>query len=482
MQQHKVSQPEGGGTTTTSHESWFQRFGKSCIAFVIGWILMWFSVPVLWLNEKRSAKHEALIDQGEADCRSIEADKFDEDNTHWLVHVNGETASMEGVKDPQFNVSYESGVIALTSTVEIFQWKEVEKEEKKEEEDNFGGGKTTKTRKWKEYHKQWLDTYESGENFEKEGHKNNKPAGLEPGTKTQTSGRVEYGKGFLLDKTLTDNLIGFKDDQIDALNCEVASGLTFKTAADKDRNGATWYYSGTGSMDEAEVGDVRVRFSVLRDGPVTVLALQTKGQETGRGGFLPYRVIARPMCSCLFGLSEDEEKQKLYEEANKSSEDISDEDAWHGPFAICCCACNLVQFVFNKLVLPEILFVHYGQLSKDKAIEKCREAANMTKWVIRLVGWLLMYIGCYLIFSPFLMMLRLIPLGIGGFLSDIAGFAIAVMAFASTATMATLIIAMAYTMYNPAKGLLMWALFFAIIIGFIALCNALGDAASQKLL
>lgn len=472
MQHKRVAQPIGG-TTTTHHENWFQRMGKALIGVFIGWILMYFSLPVLWLNEKRAAKHEALIDQGEQDCRSISADEFSAANTHWLVHVNGETVSTKSVKDPQFNVSYESGVIRLSSTVEIYQWKEIEREEKEEEEDNFGGGKTTKTRRWKEYKQLWLETYDDGITFEKAEYRNTKPPKIEAGSKIQKCERVEFGKGFLLDEKQIDQLNGDEDAKIESLVCESNGDLKF-SAADSG-----WYYAGKSSMTSPEIGDVRVKFLALSDGPTTVLGLQDNHKEEGRGAFLPYRVVARPMCPC-FGFSEEEEKQALYEEAKKSKEDINDEDMWHGPMALCCCACNLVQFVLGALFMPEICNAFTGKLSKEKAFDHLRESASMQKWIGRLVGWIMMYIGLYLIFQPFLMTLHLLPLGVGAFLAKIAGFAIAVFAFMITLIMSSLIVAMAYTMYNPAKGILMWGVLILIIVGFIAMCNALGGERSGK--
>jgi len=105
-----------GSTTETSHED------KPIRDFIVGIIMVVFSFPLLWLNEKRSAQYEALVTVGEQKCREVSADSFDANNTNWLVHVTGDTVSTKPVQDEEFNVRYESGVIRLSSVVEIWQW------------------------------------------------------------------------------------------------------------------------------------------------------------------------------------------------------------------------------------------------------------------------------------------------------------------------------------------------------------------------
>jgi len=214
----EISQPPDV-TVTTTHQNFFQRMGNAFMGMVVGLIMMCFSIPVLWINEQRNAKYEALIATGEAECRSISADDFDQKNTHWLVHVTGNTVSTQPVTLPNFNVRFESGVIKLVNDVEIYQYKEEEKSQSKEKE-TFGGGKTTETRKWKEYSAMWLGTYNSGQNFEKQEYQNSKPAGITAGSQSETCKRVEFGKGFLLSAAELDQFAGVSGVKFDKLVCE----------------------------------------------------------------------------------------------------------------------------------------------------------------------------------------------------------------------------------------------------------------------
>jgi len=457
IQRHATSQPSDV-TVSTTHENFFQRMGSALMGFVVGILLIVFSIPVLWLNEKRNAKQEALITQGESDCRSISADDYDSKNTHWLVHVNGNTVSTKPVEDPQFNVVFESGVVRLSSSVQIFQYKEEERTETKEKE-TLGGGKTTETRKWKEYTREWLPTFDSGENFAKAEYRNSKPAGIEPGSHSQTCERVEFGKGFLLGEAELSQLSGDSRASVGKLLCTTNTTLKFLPGCEHDG----WYYCcknneraphmEKGNMCSPHIGDVRVRFTSLKDGPATVVGLQTSSTEHSRGGFLPYRVIRRPPCPC-WGLSEDQQKQRLFEEASRNKQKINEEDMWQGIMWCCCCACNLIQSLFGGVMMPEILDVFGEPLSKATAFKLIREKAAATKWTCRTVGWLLMFSGLYLTFLPFTTFLKILPFGLGSFLSSVGSGIVFIFSFITTLLVSSLIIALAYSAYHPTLGIM----------------------------
>lgn len=464
---HADSQP-GDVTVSTVHENFFERMGNAFKGFAAGLILMFFSIPVLWQNEKRNAKYEALISKGQSECRSIDADNCDEANKHWLVHVKGNTTSTKPVDNPQFNVRYESGAIRLSSSVEIYQYQEEEKSETKEKE-TIGGGKTTETRKWKEYTARWLASYDSGEKFEKDQYKNSKPDGIQPGSNSKTCERVEYGQGFLLADAELSQLSGDSEAKVDKLVCTKNTGMVWK-------HDAGWYHSGKGDMSAPQIGDVRVHFTVLKDGPVTVVGLQTSTKEKGRGGFLPYRVIRRPACPCM-SLSEEEEKERLFEQATRDKQEIVAEDMWQGIMSCCCCACNLVQCCMGGLMRDELQHAVLGAFSKAEAFTQIRSEASVKKWIWRLVGWLMMFLGLYMTFAPFTTSLKILPFGVGSFLSSVGSGIAFVFSFMVTLLVSSLIIALAYTIYHPMYGMMILGAIGAITGGILALINMI-DAKS----
>jgi len=461
---HRQQVLQPSGTTSTTHENFFTRMGHAFMGVLIGIIMIVFSVPVLWLNEKRSAKYEALISVGEEECHDISADDYDEKNTSWLVHVTGDTVSKLPVQDKQFNVRYESGVIRLTSVVEIFQNSEEEKS-KTTEKETFGGGKTTTTETWYEYTQGWRPHYNSGAGFKGSGHKNRKPDGLEAGSFSETCERVEFGRGFLLQDAELQQLQGGNNAKLEKkVVCEKNTKLTFAQGQDGK------HYCCAGGIASPEIGDVRVSFTVLNDGPSTVVALQAALKEEGRAGFLPYRVIRRPPCPC-FPLSEEKEKEMLYDEATRDPDKIVDEEMWHGMMMCCCCACNIVQYCCLRGMMPELHHAFGSKMSKSEAFEAIKARASALKWVFRGLGWLLMFVGLCLTFGPFTTALKLFPFGIGTFLSSMAGFILYTFSFMVTLVISIFIVAMAYLMYRPMLGIITFVALGAIIAGILALTN-----------
>lgn len=452
----QLRQNQPVGTTETTHENWFQRMGNALIGAIVGVVMIIFSIPILWLNEKRNAKYESLIERGQKECRSISADFFDDSHTNSLVHVTGETNSTRPVKDRQFNVSYDSGVVRVSSHVQVYQYVEEEKSESKGQE-TLGGGRTTETRRWKEYTAQWCSSWNSGANFEMHEYRNPPmPKGLSTGNFSETCTRVEFGSGFLFDDNQLSQLSGGSNLKMDKVTLEGNEQRQFE-AGDEG-----WYYGRQGATTSPEVGDVRVHFTVLHDGPATVVGLQVQrhGEEKGRGGFLPYRQIQRPFCGQL---SDDEAKERLYIEGKMDKSEINAKEMWGGAFAGICCTCNLVQTIFGGAMSTELLDAWGETLSKSEAFDRIRVWANTAKWIWRGVGWLLMFIGLCLFFGPLTTSLKLLPFGIGTFLSSIGSFVIFVFSFVVTLVLSALIVCLAYCMYNPVYGIFMITCLGAVI-------------------
>jgi hypothetical protein len=505
VQQIKIARRRGGGNTTQLIQSQHRHqqdpeaptFVSAFFGVLVGLVLIYLSLPVLWLNEKRNAKYESLIQRCWSDCKSLTADDFDQKNYGWPVHVTGKTVSSKPVKDKQFNVRFESGVMKILTVVEIYQYKETENRQAQAMQGGQallqsrggvtsalaggrgGGGRSggrNQQNTKKDYKAEWSDKYDAGDRFQDKKYKNTKPQYIEAGRSTQICSHIEFGKGFLLgDREIaaltggemmgevTGQLIGGVDAEIDYLTCDKNTSVKFY----KDKASGWWC---SGYMDNPQVGDVRVKVSVLKDGPATIVGLQAEGSEKGRGSFLPYRTIPRPFCPC-FSLTEDEEKQRLVTEAKRDPIEINESEMFHGHMACLCCGCNLIQMCLGVGMMPQILETYQSSLTKDQAFNNIVGQASMLKWVIRLGGWFMMFWGLYLLFGPFVWLLSLIPLGIGSFLSAMGAFIIGTASFFVTAVIASVVIALAYTMYHPVLGMMAFVMVGAVVAGILALCN-----------
>lgn len=93
--------------------------------YVCGLALIFFTLPVLWQNERRRARLDALIVYGRSEVKAVSAhDKLNPKNRGSLVHVSGgSTIAKEPIKDPWFrDVEVRTNCVRLRTEVELCQW------------------------------------------------------------------------------------------------------------------------------------------------------------------------------------------------------------------------------------------------------------------------------------------------------------------------------------------------------------------------
>merc|ERR1712232_437028 len=163
--------------STTETEGFGGRMEKAFIGFLVGWILLIFSVPVLWLNERNASQMESIIGQGYSDCKTIDADRPEPENNATIVHVTAEAKALEEVKAENFEgASFKHGCLVLKMKSEMFQ--HIENKSQRSEE-NLGGSRTTTTTYT--YSQSWSEAHQRIQN-ERHDAPTNPPAPWELGT------------------------------------------------------------------------------------------------------------------------------------------------------------------------------------------------------------------------------------------------------------------------------------------------------------
>lgn len=449
--------------TKVEHESFLERLQASVTQFVVGLVLITFSFPVLWFNESRNAAMETVIGRGKSQCRDASGKTAEIENRNWLVHLEGEPMrAIAPVKDPQFDVALQSGCVRLQSVVEVFQYVE---HESKEEKEKPGGGKDVITTY--SYTTEWSTSWNDSGNFQDRSKSNSKPTGLDLGRHSTECSHVEFGEAFVLPEELIVQCTEFTSAE-PQLNDSVKhrSGTSFEKRGDNH-----FYYHVDGQMarHEAKIGDARVRFMYVPDGPVSVLALQAEKSGEAKDSFLPYRLVSRGWC----GTSEEEEKLLLRKRAELSAADLAAESqVGSGGCLWClCCACNLVTMFFSAVTTPEIHHLFHGRKDKHECFGVLEQNTQRLVWSLRLVGWSMMFVGLFSLFSPFLTFIKVIP-WLGPLLSKLGGTLIWVVCFLVTVSVASVIICLAYLVHHPLKALLYSAVAAAAIAVPLALLQA----------
>jgi hypothetical protein len=259
-----------------THTSWLSRIGGAFAGAVIGVVLFCGSFVLLFWNEGRAVTTARSLDEGAGVVRSVDAGAADPGNDGALVHLSGEAQTQEVLKDPLFAVSVRA--LRLHRTVQMYQWQE---NRSSTTEKQFGGGTETVTTY--DYVKKWSSRVTPSSDFRvPAGHRN--PAamvfdGQELATRSVQAGDVRVG-GFRLADTQIAMIGGGRKLPLDeAFLARVRPRMLRASPA-----GGWLYLQGHGT--EPRVGDLRVRFTVVPQGMVSVVAMQ-RGSK-----LLPYETRA----------------------------------------------------------------------------------------------------------------------------------------------------------------------------------------------
>ena len=234
-------------------------------ALLIAPILILVAGGVLFWNEGRAVKRARDLAQGQSSVVSIAADEVDPAMEGKLVHVNGELAVDETLKDPTFGVSAKA--VELKRSVEMYQWEE-DKETKTVRRNGKEYEKTTYR-----YEKQWASrVIDSGSFKRSSSHRN--PAQMPFESKTYRADTVRLG-AFTVGDDLIDKVSERSGLPLDpSVKDSVPASYRSSAAVTDD----TVYLNGRTS--QPSIGDVRVRFSVFEPQPVSLVAAQTDGTFT----------------------------------------------------------------------------------------------------------------------------------------------------------------------------------------------------------
>ncbi|MDP1587808.1 MAG: TMEM43 family protein [Prosthecobacter sp.] len=137
-------------TTEVTRESWFSRLGNSIKGMIGGIILFVAGIGVTAWNEGRAVKTAKGLEEGSAAVISVESASADSANEGRLVHLSGLATTEEILRDDIFAV--EAKALRLKRNAEMLQWKE---KSSSKTQNKVGGGTETVTTYT--YEKVWSD-------------------------------------------------------------------------------------------------------------------------------------------------------------------------------------------------------------------------------------------------------------------------------------------------------------------------------------
>ncbi len=367
----------------TSSSSWFSRIGKAFSGIIVGLILLIIGIALLFWNEGRAVKTYNTLKEGQGLVINVSADEVDAANDGKLVHLTADATTEEILVDEDFGVS--ANAIRLQRDVEMYQWKETEESETRKK---LGGGEETVTTYT--YSKQWSSGLNDSSNFQQpEGHEN--PSEFPYDSMTWDAENVPVG-AFYLSPDLISQLSGFADLPVRA----IPEGAAWPEDATLSKGGI---YLGANPA-QPQVGDVRIKFSVIEPGPVSIVAAQNGNT------FADYQTKAG------------------------------------GTIA---------------MIVP-------GNVPAQQMFEDAIATNTLVTWLIRLGGFILIWIGFGLLFAPLSVLADVVPL-----FGNLVGAATGLIAFLLALAVALIVIALAWVFFRPLLAITLLVLaVVAAVFGFRA--------------
>jgi hypothetical protein len=264
--------------------------------------------------------------------RSVGSEAIDSGNEGKLVHTAGAVTTEGPVVDPDLGV--EAQAIKLLRNVEIYQWQEKESSETRKK---LGGGSETVTTYT--YDTIWSeDTIDSSSFHEESGHENR---GDLPFLSTTFAADVVHLGAFELSPEQIAGLDETEPLRVDGPATAALSGDPRGTLRPADGG----YYLGADPQSPA-IGDVWIRFEVVRPATVSLVGVQTGSS------FSAYQASAG----------------------------------------------------------DSVLLIDEGTHTAAEMFQAAEAANSLLTWVLRVVGWLLMFLGLLLIFKPLAVLGDVVPL------------------------------------------------------------------------
>jgi hypothetical protein len=243
-----------------TRHGWFSRIRESIKGIVGGLVLLVLALGLQFWNEGRTLKRDQALGEGRAQVLEVAAASPQAENDGRLVHVSGVATAATALLDDTFGV--EQQALALRRHVEMYQWRE--KKETREEK-SVGGSKQEITRYT--YEKRWSDELEDSTRFKEEAQHRN-PGEMPYRDASWRADDIRIG-GFRLGEDAASEIGGWRELAPADVALPPNLAASFRSAGE-------WFVSSE-TPAQPQIGDLRVRFEIVPEGPLTVIARQQAG-------------------------------------------------------------------------------------------------------------------------------------------------------------------------------------------------------------
>ncbi len=418
--------------TETTSEGWFSRLGGAIKGVFAGIILIFVAIIMLGWNEKRSVDRYNTIDYAKNNFVETAADKIDSATEGKLVHFNGMTATNDVLTDKDFGVTVNNS-LSLNRDVEMYQWKEIEHKSTKK---NAGGSTTTTTTYT--YEKGWASGLINSSSFHESGHDN--PTVLPYKAEDTVAENVTLGAHKIPSHSASHlgsaEAVALEADKVTAPVSAIIKGNTIlynlykeekaqqaKKAFEANANVATTETTATEATATPEATTTPVANKAFS-------AIEFQASEAApQIGDIRITFKKHPVCNATVV-------------AEQKGEEI----------------------VAHKTPSGEFYEVRTGLMTAAEVFKAAEDENAMLTWILRIVGFLMIWGGFGAIFKPISVLADVIPL-----FGDIAESGISIISGLLAAVLSFGVIAIAWLFCRPLIGILLLILMGVAIFGIITL-------------
>lgn len=408
---------------TTSSQSWFSRIGGAIKGIFIGLILFLIGFPVLWMNEGDAVRNTNALNELTKVTIDVGTPEIKPENEGKPVFMTGPAATQDILTDPIFGIS--ENAIRLEREVEIYQYVEHEHSETKKK---MGGGTETVTTYT--YEPDWVQAPIDSNRF----------ADPEARNKCRNVGIMRFQNDDMHATNVSFGAFKFGPEII----AKIGGSKTYQFAPDFQM---PQQMKVLGARIEGEYVVVPYTApSTVAANAVnqTVNAVAGAADPNAAGQAVANAVVQQPVTQIgdlrvKFTLTKPHDVSLI---AVQKGDTFTDYKAKNGK----------TQFLFRD-----------GTHTAEDLFAAKAASNKMKRWLFRVIGFMLMYIGMGMVFRPLSVLADVIP-----FLGTIVGKGTSFVAFIIAAICSLVTIAIAWIAYRPVIGISLLVLAGVCVFLFIS--------------
>ena len=407
--------------TTTSYGN---RIMGSIKGIITGIILFIVSIPVLWMNEGRAVKTYKALKEGAGAVISVEANQIDGGNEGKLIHISGKAETADILTDPQFGVSFTG--IGLEREVEMYQWIENTSTETKKKV----GGSEEKTTTYT-YAQEWNENAIDSSNFyNKEGHIN-PPMNYK--AEKYVAAHVTVG-AFVLPESMVSSIGGDMPFAIE----EAAAAPVLAAIPNAYRLlDGTGYYVAAGNAVGTPAGCAP---KVVAAATQTVGAI-VNGLSNVQAGTQTAQQAGNTIANAAVGTTRAPVvgDMRISFFVVPQQKDVSIIAQQNG---------NTLTSYTTKT--GSIQMLSNGIKTADEMFTSAQKANTMITWLLRIIGFFVMFTGLKMVFGPLGVLADVLP-----FLGSLVRMGTGLLSFLIALPCSLVTIAIAWIVYRPVLGIIL---------------------------